>query len=413
MRAVLWRSNLLHDDGDCFVATNAPRNDGMRMKFILFSNTSWYLYNYRLPLVPELKTRGEVTLVAPPDDYSARFKEEGIRWLSFPLSRRGMNPFAELLTIFRLARLYRRERPDLVHHFTIKCMLYGSIAARMAGVRSVVNSVTGLGYVFSRSDWRGRLLNAFVRGFYRFTLRGTQVIFQNADDRNHFVREGLIDAGQASLIRGSGVDLTRYEVRDEAEGTPIVLLAARLLWDKGVAEFVEAARRIRTSGLVARFVIVGDTDAGNPSAIPAEQLRAWNDAGDIEWWGWRDDMPEVIASSHIVCLPTYYKEGLPRLLLEGAACARPLIATDIPGCREIVTHNVNGLLVPPRNVDALTDALRALLTDSNLRAQMGTAGRVRVENNFSVEHVNQATWDVYERALGVIDSSAKIRKNNR
>ena len=379
----------------------------MQMKFLLFANTSWYLYNYRLPLVRTLSTRGEVTLLAPPDDYSPRFKDEGARWLPFQLSRRGMNPFAELLTIFRLARLYRRERPDLIHHFTIKCVLYGSIAARLAGVRGVVNSVTGLGFVFSRADWRGRLLNAFVRAFYRFALRGTQVIFQNADDRDLFVREGLLDPARVTLVRGSGVDLTRYEVRPEADGSPIVLLAARLLWDKGVGDFVEAARRIRTlrqaqggaSGLAARFVIVGDTDAGNPSAIPADQLRAWNEAGDIEWWGWRDDMPEVVASSHIVCLPTYYKEGLPRLLLEGAACARPLVATDIPGCREIVTNNVNGLLIPPRNVDALTESLRTLLSDGSLRRRMGAAGRARVEKEFSVEHVNEATLEVYGRAL--------------
>lgn len=368
------------------------------MKFLLFANTSWYLYNYRLPLVRTVSTRGEVTLLAPPDDYSARFKDEGVRWLPFQLSRRGMNPLAELLTIFRLARLYRRERPDIIHHFTIKCVLYGSIAARMAGVRGVVNSVTGLGYVFSRHDFRGRLLNAFVRAFYRFALRGTQVIFQNADDRDLFVREGLLDPVRVTLIPGSGVDLTRYEVREEADGTPIVLLAARLLWDKGVAEFVEAARRIRTLGLPARFVIVGDTDAGNPAAIPADQLRAWNEAGDVEWWGWRDDMPEVVASSHIVCLPTFYKEGLPRLLLEGAACGRPMIATDIPGCREIVTHNVNGLLVPPRDVDALTESLRTLLTDASLRARMGAAGRARVEKEFSVEHVNEATLNVYAKA---------------
>ena len=370
------------------------------MKIIIFSNTSWSLYNFRLVLARDLLRAGhEVALLAPPDEYSPRIEAAGFRWIPFPMSRQGMNPFAELATIWRLVQLYRRERPDLVHHFTIKCMLYGSLAARLAGVHGVVNTVTGLGYVFGQTDWRGRMLNSFVRAAYRFVLRGAQVIFQNPDDLAEFTREGFVDEAHATLIRGSGIDLSLYHSLPEPDGEPVVLLAARMLRDKGVGEFVEAARRLRTSGLRARFVLVGDTDAGNPAAIPPAQLKAWQDEGAVEWLGWRDDMPAVLASAHIVCLPSYYKEGLPRLLLEAAACARPLVTTDWPGCREAVRPGVNGLLVPPRDATALAESLRTLIVDPDLRVRMGREGRRMAEEEFNIQRVNAATMEVYEKAL--------------
>jgi glycosyltransferase involved in cell wall biosynthesis len=368
------------------------------MKIILFSNTSWSLYNFRLTLAKDLRARADVILLSPPDEYSPRLEAAGFRWISFPMSRQGMNPFSELATIWRLVALYRRERPDLVHHFTIKCMLYGSLAARLARVPAV-NTVTGLGYVFGQTDWRGRVLNSFVRAAYRFVLRGAQVIFQNPEDLAEFTRERLVDEGRATLIRGSGIDLSLFHVLPEPDGPPLVLLAARMLRDKGVGEFVEAARRLRTSGLVARFALVGDTDAGNPAAISREQLRAWQDEGAVEWWGWRDDMPAALSSAHIVCLPSYYKEGLPRGLLEAAACARPIVTTDWPGCREAVRDGVNGFLVPPRDASALAEALRKLIVDPALRVRMGGEGRRMAEEEFNIQRVNAATMDVYDKAL--------------
>ncbi|MEW5940336.1 MAG: glycosyltransferase family 4 protein [Chloroflexota bacterium] len=369
------------------------------MKIILFSNTSWSLYNFRLALAKDLQSRAEVILLSPPDEYNPRLEAAGFRWIPFPMSRQGMNPFSELATVWRLVALYRRERPDLVHHFTIKCMIYGSLAARLAGVRGVVNTVTGLGYVFGQTDWRGRLLNSLVRAAYRFVLRGAQVIFQNPDDRAEFTRERLVDEAHATLIRGSGIDLSLYRPLPEPDGEPLVMLAARMLRDKGVGEFVEAARRLRTSGLRARFALVGDTDAGNPAAIPNGQLKAWQGEGAVEWWGWRDDMPAALAQAHIICLPSYYKEGLPRGLLEAAACARPIVTTDWPGCREAVRDGVNGFLVPPRDSSALAEALRTLIVDPALRARMGREGRRMAEEEFNIQRVNAATMDVYDKAL--------------
>jgi glycosyltransferase involved in cell wall biosynthesis len=364
------------------------------MKIILFANTDWYLYNFRLPLAKALRARGaDVTLLSPPGEYAARLQAEGFRWLAFPLNRKGMNPLAELVTILRLRRLYRRERPDLVHHFTVKPVLYGSLAARLAGIPAVVNSITGLGYLFLGGGTRRRLLRTLARMLYRVSLGGTRVIFQNEDDRRAFLDLRLVRPEQADLVPGSGVDVTRFVPAPEPAGTPVVLLAARLLWDKGVGEFVEAARRLTVR---ARFVLAGDPDADNPAAVPPEQLRAWQEEGVVEWQGWQDDMPAVLAGASVFCLPSY-REGLSKTLAEAAACGRAIVTTDVPGCRDVVAHGVNGLLVPPRNADALAEAIAALLADPSLRRKMGAAGRRIAEEHFSIEHVVGATLAVYRQ----------------
>jgi glycosyltransferase involved in cell wall biosynthesis len=373
------------------------------VKVILFANTDWFLYNFRLRLAIALRQRGaEVVLLSPPGDYSTRLEQAGFRWLPFRMARRGMNPLAELGTILRLARLYRRERPELVHHFTIKCVLYGSLAGRWTGVPAVVNAITGLGYVFTEGgrtagSWPKRLLRTLVSFWYRLALRGTQVIFENQDNLAEFVRQGLVRPEAAHLVRGAGVDVTAFRPSSEPAGGPVVMLAARMLWDKGVGEFVEAARRLRAEGVQASFVLVGDTYADNPAAIPIEQLRAWQQEGAVAWWGWHDDMPAMIEKAHVICLPSYL-EGLPTVLLEAAACGRPVVTTDVPGCRDAVLPNVSGLLVPVRDVGALADAIRRLIQAPDLRRKMGRAGREMVERDFSTEHVIAGTVGVYQRA---------------
>ena len=369
------------------------------MKVILFANTDWYLYNFRLPLAQMLREQGaEVTLLSPSGDYVQRLHDAGFRWLELSMSGSGVNPFIELGTLLKISRVYGSEKPDLVHHFTPKCVLYGSFAARWNGIRSVVNAITGLGYLFTASgSWR-QLRIRFAQYLYRLALRGTQVVFQNPDDRHAFVQTGIVSQENSHLVPGSGVDLKRFSFAAEPEGIPVVMLAARMLWEKGVGDFVEAARLVNHSGNLARFVLVGDTYAGNPSAIPAAQLSRWQEEAVVEWWGWHDDMPAILSQAHIICLPTFYKEGLPRVLVEGAACGRPLIASDIPGCRDIVRDGENGLLVPARNPSALAEAILRLLPDSELRRRMGAKARSIVEREFSVEQVNRSTLAVYARA---------------
>jgi glycosyltransferase involved in cell wall biosynthesis len=301
-----------------------------------------------------------------------------------------------------LILLLRREKPDVVHNFTIKCVLYGSLACRFAGVRGNVNSVTGLGYVFTEGKGARRWLRDLLIIFYRFALRNSRVIFQNPDDYDIFLENRLVMPEKATLIPGSGVDTERFIKSPEPDGIPVVILPARLLWDKGVGEFVEAARLLRSKCIKARFALVGDIDLDNPTSVTIEQLRDWEKEGVIEWWGWKDSMEQVYAEAHIVCLPSY-REGLPKTLVEAAACGRPIIAFDVPGCREIVRPDKNGLLVPVYDVPGLADAMEYLITNSDIRKSMGTAGREIVEDGFSAELIVSQT-------LGVYSSSASNMK---
>ena len=370
------------------------------MKILLFANTDWYLYNFRLGLAQALRARGdEVVLVSPAGTYASRLQELGFRWVCFPLRRGGLNPLNEILTIARLFSLYLREKPDLVHQFTVKCVLYGSLVGRLLGIRRMVNSVTGLGYVFMQGSGAPRWLRGIILLFYRLVLRYTWVIFQNPDDRSVFLGNHLVDPGRVALIRGSGVDGKRFVPGPEPEGIPVVMLPARLLWDKGVGEFVEAAQRLLADGLRARFVLVGDSDPENPAAVPVAQVRDWQKKGMIEWWGWHEDMDMIYSQAHIVCLPSY-REGLPKSLIEAAACGRPIVACDVPGCREIVRTGENGFLVPARDVSALADSLKRLIQDVDMRRAMGICGRKIAENEFSMDLIISQTLNVYQSSAG-------------
>jgi glycosyltransferase involved in cell wall biosynthesis len=368
------------------------------VKILLFANTDWYLFNFRLGLAQALRDRGdEVLLVSPDGNYASRLQEMGFRWVRFPMARSGLNPLIEISTIARLFKLYLKEKPDLVHQFTVKCVLYGSLACRLLGISAAVNSVTGLGYVFMEGRGTRRWIRRFIVAFYRLVLRRSWVIFQNQDDRLVFLENHLVDPERVALIRGSGVDNQRFVPRPEPDGIPVVVLPGRMLWDKGVGEFVEAAQRVQADGLRARFVLVGDSDSENPAAVPVTQLREWEKKGVIEWWGWQENMQEIYAQAHIICLPSY-REGLPKTLIEAAACGRAIIASDVPGCREIVRTDENGLLVPARDAAALAASLKKLIQDSALRRTMGLNGRRIAENEFSMDLIITQTLNVYHSA---------------
>ncbi len=365
------------------------------MKIILFANTDWYLYNFRLPLAQALKERGDtVLLLSPPGGYVERLESLGFRWERIELDRSGANPVKEGLAILRLWQLYRRERPDLVHHFTVKPVLYGSMAALLAGGSTIVNSVTGLGYVFTGNQNGLRIL---VSQLYRLVLHRTWVIFQNPDDQAAFLSKGLVASDCMTLIRGSGVDTSRFLPMPEPQGIPVVILPARLLWDKGVGEFVEAARILKERGVRARFILAGDTDPGNPSAVPLGLLQEWQKQNLVEWLGWQEDMIEVYRQATLVSLPSY-REGLPKTLIEAAACGRAIVTTDVPGCREIVRQDENGLLVPAQDSIGLANALQRLIEDPLLRQKMAENGRRIAVNEFDVRQVVQSTLDFYRYA---------------
>ncbi len=372
-----------------------------RPKLLFTVNDAGFFLSHRLPVAQAARDAGyDVHIATAPGEAVARICGHGFTHHPVPLSRRGLNPVAEVGTVWALYRLYRRLRPGLIHHVTVKPVLYGGIAARLAGAPAVVSAVTGLGYVFIRRGWKSALLRSAVKTGYRWALkrRGARVIFQNPDDREAFLTQGLTAEKDCVLIKGSGVDTAHFTPRQEPEGDPVVVLPARMLWDKGVSEFVEAARRLRAQGVTARFVLVGDTDDGNPTAIPTIRLQSWQDEGTIEWWGFRDDMAAVLEQAHIVCLPSY-REGLPKSLIEAAACARPIVSSDVPGCREIARDGVNALLVPPRDPAALADALHRLISDAALRRRFGLRGREIVEAEFSLDRVIDETLNLYGALL--------------
>jgi glycosyltransferase involved in cell wall biosynthesis len=371
---------------------------GRLVKILLFANTDWYLYNYRMPLVQTLLKEGhEVVLLSPPGLYAKRFQAAKLKWIPFKLSRRGVNPFAEISSILRLMNLYRCENPDIVHHFTIKCILFGSLAAWLAGIKKVVNAVTGLGYVFTRRDAFTVMAKPIIQRLFQLALRGSQVIFQNQHDMDYFILKRIAKPQQCVLIPGSGVDIERFKPRPIPKGNALVVLPARMLWEKGIGEFVEAARLVKKTLKKTRFALVGTPDEGNPMSIPDETLKGWAESGMIEWWGWQDDMVDVYQQASVVCLPSYYGEGLAKSLIEAAACGRPLVASDIPGCREVVENGMNGFLVAPRNAPALAKALVKLIINPELRRVMGMRSREIVTEKFSSKIINSLTLTLYKK----------------
>lgn len=382
-----------------------------RIKLIFVVNGHTYTAAHRLPLLnASQKADFDVQVIAPLESPAFEvFADSGYQVHGVQLTRRGMGPWHEISAIRGLIALYRDLRPDIVHHATIKPVLYGSIAARIGKVPVVVNAITGLGYVYTAAGLRVRLVRPLVNVLYRLALghRNQKVIFQNADDREMLESAGVLGREESVLIRGSGVDVARFDRADEDWESKIVILPGRMLWDKGVGEFVEAARHVKVRFPEARFCLVGGLDEGNPSAIPKERLIAWVNEGAVEWWGEIKDMREVYHKANIVVLPSY-REGLPKVLLEASASCRAVVTTDAPGCRDAVKDGETGYIVPIRNTDVLAERICALLGDTQLRARMGQAGRAMVVDNFSTDKVVKATLSLYKKLISNVNTKSEV-----
>ncbi|MER8460796.1 glycosyltransferase family 4 protein [Mesorhizobium sp. M0915] len=352
-------------------------------KVILSVNTSWNVVNFRSGLIKALRSCGyEVAVVAPKDNHSAKVADLGCRYIEIEMDNSGMSPFRDIQLAWRYWRVIRQERPDVFIGFTIKPNIFGSLSAQINGV-PVINNISGLGTAFVR----GGLLRKIVQALYRYALyRSKLIFFQNDDDRVLFVTEGIVREEQTVLLPGSGVDLDHFSPSvDEPPrlNGVVFILVARLLWDKGVGEFVEAARLVREKVPTARFQLLGFLDVENRTAVPRKSLEQWVDEGLVEYLGSTDDVRPFLQAADCVVLPSY-REGTPRSLLEGGAMAKPLIATNVPGCKEVVDHAENGLLCRPKDAEDLASKMiQFAAMDYSSRISMGQKSRRKVERQFS------------------------------
>lgn len=364
-----------------------------------------YFLSHRLHLALAAREAGyAVALAAPSGSARSAIEAAGVAVHPLRLRRGSLNPLREFLALADLVRIFRAVRPSLAHLVAVKPILYGVLAARVAGVPTVVCAPAGLGHLYLGQGRGTAYLRRAAEGVYRRLVRGragTRVIVQNPDDRDLFLDRGLARAEQVTEIPGSGVDLERFSPVQEplAADPPTVLLHGRMLWDKGVGELVEAARLLRDQGRPVRVVLAGDPDRANPASIPRDRLLAWDREGLVRWIGRREDVPELLGQAHVACLPSY-REGLPLSLLEAAASGRPVVATDVPGCREAVIHGRTGFLVPARDPGALADALGLLRDDLSLRRRMGAEGRRLAEERFGRRTIAAQTLAVYHDLLG-------------
>lgn len=362
----------------------------------------WAFLKHRTMIAHEARLRGcEVHVASPPGEHARAIAASGFLFHPIYVSRSSVSPLYDMRTLWDLVQLYKAIKPNLVHHIALKPIAYGTAAARMTGVEAVVNGVVGLGYAFSGDGVKRSALRMASHVMFATSMYGSRVraLFQNNDDLNYFAAHRLAPRKNCRIVRGSGVDVLRYQYSQEPTGVPIVLVATRLLWDKGIAEVVEAARILRARRITCRMVLAGMVDRDNPACVPESQLQAWQREGVVEWIGYCDDMPSLHARSHISCLPSY-REGLPLSLLEAAASGRPVVTTDAPGCREAVMHEQTGLLVPVADAKALADALERLIGSPDERSRMGKQARSFAVEHFSVQKMAQETFAVYDELLG-------------
>lgn len=361
-----------------------------------------YFVSHRLHLAQHALDNGyRVVLITHGNKYKEIIEKKGINVYNWNINRSSINIILEVYSIVKLRQMIKDIRPKIVHAVAMKPVLYSSIACKGIDAIRCVFALGGLGFIFSSQKRYARFIRPLIIIALRYALSGkkNRLILQNIDDQHVIIRHRIIAEEQIRLIRGAGVNTSIFSPQPEAVGLPLVVLPGRMLWDKGIGDFVECARAIKAKGIAARFALVGDPDEHNPECVPRGQLEAWKKEGVVEWWGYCDDIPEVLRQAAIVCLPSY-GEGLPKALLEAASCGRPIVTYDVSGCREVVVHERNGLLVPLKDGRALAAAVEKLLHDPELRMRMGRFGREMVIAEFAEERIARETMRVWEEVRG-------------
>lgn len=375
------------------------------MRRVLFVvNDPAFFISHRLSIACAAKKEGyEVHVATAPGDSVSTILGHGFVHHPLPLSRSGINIFREFFAFISIWAVFVKVRPTIAHLVTIKPVLYGGLAARISPVKGVVAALSGLGFIYIRQGKKAGALKMVVSYLYRlaFAKSNLKAIFQNADDMNDFVRQNIVPRSKAVIIRGSGVDLSLFEYRPEPDTVPMVTFAARLLRDKGVVEYVKAASLLKLRGVSANFQVVGGIDTGNPTSITRQEIDAWRSEGFISFLGHRRDISSIFSRSHIIVLPSY-REGLPKVLVEAAACGRAVVTCDVPGCRDAIEPGVTGLLVPERNAGALAESIQLLVENSELRQRFGRAGRDLAEREFGIAGIVRQHLDIYQE-LGALN----------
>ena len=323
--------------------------------------------------------------------------QKGFKLSFVPMQRGGIDLFKNLKTFFYIWRFFRKEKPDIVHLVTIKPYLFGGILARITGVRCVVSAVSGLGYLFINKDLKSKLLKLFIYPLYKLAFNhfNQVVIFHNEEDAKDLVKWGVINSSKIKVLKGSGIKLDKFTKFKEHPGTPVVCFASRLLIDKGVNEFILAAKILKERSVIARFLLVGDLDMNNPKSLNRYDLMKIKSENIVEVFGYQDDIPSLFEKSHIICLPSY-REGFPKVLIEAAAASRAIVTTDVPGCRDSIIPNKTGILVPVKNSKSLANAIQDLLENSKKRVLMGREGRKLAEREYSIENIVDSHLEIYK-----------------
>ena len=375
----------------------------MNGRLLFVVNVDWFFLSHRLPIALAAMREGyQVHVATGITDRMAELQSHGFTVHPLRMRRGRAGIVDEWVAFLELIQLFRTVKPDLVHLVTIKPVLYGGIAARLAGTRAVVAAISGLGFVFVNSGIRARLRRFVTESLYRLALGKAKlkVIFQNTDDRDRLVRVAHLPSSNYTVIRGSGVDLSQYVPLPLPNGVPVVLMACRLIADKGVWEFIAAARLLRQRAVACRLCLVGSIDPDNPASLNEADLAKIRAESVVELWGRRANMAQVLAQAHIVALPSYYGEGLPKVLIEAAACGRAVITTDMPGCRDALLPGRSGVLVPVRNAEALANAICDLLKNPQRCEAMGRAGRLLAQSEFDLAQVVTRHLLIYQEMLG-------------
>lgn len=363
------------------------------MRILFVANVDWFFISHRLPLAQEaIKNNWEVYLLAGDTGVGSEVKKYGIEYIPWELSRAGKNPLNEIKSIYFLYKKYKEIQPDIVHQVAVKPVLYGTLIARVLGIKKTINALAGLGYAFTDNRKTGKLLLLFLR----FVLSNTKnkLILQNQDDISLFLEKKIIQRSKIVIIRGSGVDTKVFRRIEEPQNNPlIVMLPSRMLIDKGVREFVKVARNLKDNQNL-RFVLVGGIDKENPAWIAEEEILVWVKEGIVEWWGHQKDMKIILTKANIIVLPSY-REGLPKVLIESSMLGRAIITTNVPGCREIIKHEVNGLLIPPQSIDELSEAILRLTSDTNLRLKLAQKAYEIAIQEYSIDKVIKDTFKLY------------------